>query len=342
MGTSEQLCIPVNDDDGWRAALADVPHGFAHTIECCRAVQLTTNAPTHLFSLGRGDARVVCPLSERSYEGYPDVFTPYQFSGFAGNYPADHFGEDWRSFARDRGWVSGYFAMHPGLPNDSYYDSGDCFIENDLYVIDLRQSVDQLLALMDRNRRREVREFSTAARSVVRDREVLTRFLIDEHPAFLRRVGANAAAELTPATLAALANAESTLLIGAATQGRIEAAYLFGFTRWAGDCLLNVATPEGRRHSTSLLWNGILELKARGVPLLNLGGGVRPGDSVARAKQRFGPTRVPFRSVKQVYHFELFDLLCRKARVDPHDREGYFPPYERSWHVRDTGRHDHR
>ncbi len=325
----EQSCVSVTDEAGWRSALADVPHAFAHTVECCRAIQLTTNAPTWLFVLGSGDARVACPLSERTYAGYIDVFTPYQFSGFSGSGAIERFNDHWRSFALDRGWVAGYHAMHPLLPNETYYSAADCFVQNDLYVLDLRQSADAMLSLFDRSRRRELRTYSPDDRLFACDHQALTSFLIEEYPAFLTRVGAPCA--LSPATLAAFAQAESVLLIGAATDGLVEAVYLFGYTRSAGDCLLNVATPAGRRHSTALLWRGMLELKKRGVPTLNLGGGVRRGDRVAQAKERFGPTKVPLRSVKQVYRPEVFEELCRASGTEPGHLGGYFPPYQRRW-----------
>ena len=75
--------IPVTEADEWRSALKGVPHAFAHTVECCAAIQLTTGWPTFLYVAACAGGRVVCPLTERTYGGFVDVVTPYQFSGFS-------------------------------------------------------------------------------------------------------------------------------------------------------------------------------------------------------------------------------------------------------------------
>jgi hypothetical protein len=64
--------------------------------------------------------------------------------------------------------------------------------------------------------------------------------------------------------------------------------------------------------------------------VLNLGGGIRPGDGVAQFKQRFGPKTLPLRSIKQVYQPETFSRLCGEVKADPNGRHDYFPPYRRA------------
>jgi hypothetical protein len=66
------------------------------------------------------------------------------------------------------------------------------------------------------------------------------------------------------------------------------------------------------------------------VPVLNLGGGVVPGDGIAEFKARFGTSRAPLSALAQVYQPDVFARLCADAGVDPDDRSGYFPPYRRS------------
>jgi hypothetical protein len=96
-----------------------------------------------------------------------------------------------------------------------------------------------------------------------------------------------------------------------------------------GDFMFNVPLPEGRRHAAALLWCGVNRLKSVGVPALNLGGGIREGDSLAGFKQRFGARKLPFRCLKQVYEPAAYEALCRRKNVDPDDLSGYFPPYRR-------------
>src|SRR5207253_300592 len=138
------------------------------------------------------------------------------------------------------------------------------------YLLDLECEPDDLIARFDRNRRRQLRRYEEARRDFVVERARLLAFLLETYPAFIRRVRAADSAVLSAATLTALVNAPTVEIVGAAPNGRIEAVFLFGHTPYAGDCLLNVATPVGREYTTHLLWYGILALKAKCVPLLNL------------------------------------------------------------------------
>jgi hypothetical protein len=119
------------------------------------------------------------------------------------------------------------------------------------------------------------------------------------------------------------------LALGAATpQGQLEAVTVFGYTAFAGDFLFNVSAGSGRRWSSLLLWSGALELRARGVRYLNLGGGVRRGDGIAEYKRRFGGAALPLVAAKEVYRPDIYRRLCREAGVQP-ALTGYFPPYQR-------------
>ena len=309
-----------------------VPHAFAHTVECCRAAQATTGWPTFLYSVRTATAHVVCPVSEREYDGFIDFVTPCQFSGFAGTAGSDEFRGCWRRFTQRKGAVAGYHALHPAFHSESYYDQEDCVTANNLYLLDLTPSADELLRRFDRSRRRELRDYDDRSKHLIVDREALTAFLVDTYPVFAARVGVSAANNFTPASLRAFATSPNVELVGTGTGGRVEAVFLFGFTPFVGECLLNVATLNGRQYSTLLLWYGILALKARGVPLLNLGGGVQPGDAIALAKERFGPRCVPFRSVREIYRPDIYQRLCREAGVAPGDDTGYFPAYRTRHH----------
>jgi hypothetical protein len=187
-----------------------------------------------------------------------------------------------------------------------------------------------MMRRLGRSRRYALKNYDARFREIVDDRQALLSFLIETYPSFLARVGASQVNHFTPNTLHALAELENTLWVGIGTPQHVEAVYVFGFTPHIGDCLLNVATPEGREHSTLLLWYGALELKRRNVPLLNLGGGVRRGDGVAQSKERFRAHVSPLRALKQVFQPDVYDALCQQAGVEPRDRTGYFPNYYRS------------
>ena len=130
-------------------------------------------------------------------------------------------------------------------------------------------------------------------------------------------------------TLAFLCRLNNVFMVGVGEPDRIEAVYLFAYTKDASDCLFNVPLSEGRKYAAALLWCGVNYLKSLRIPILNLGGGVREDDSVAQSKQRFGSRRKAFRCLKQVYEPETFEKLSRRANADPNDRAGYFPPYRK-------------
>ena len=162
------------------------------------------------------------------------------------------------------------------------------------------------------------------------DRAALTEFFITSYQGFTTRINASPANRFSKRTLAFLCDLDNVVMVGAGGSQSIEAVYIFGYTPYAGDCLFNVPLPEGRRHATSLLWYGVNHLKSLHIPILNLGGGVREDDSVARSKQRFGGRRLPFRCLKEVYEPGVYEKLCREVGADPKGINGYFPPYRRS------------
>jgi len=119
----------------------------------------------------------------------------------------------------------------------------------------------------------------------------------------------------------------SFFLLGAGTDDQLEAVSVFGYTRHAGDFLFNASLPGGERHSAALLWSAVHRLAELSVPVLNLGGGLSPGDSLAQFKQRFGAQRQPMYAAKMVFDAAAYADLCRRTGRDPAARQGYFPAY---------------
>ena len=117
-------------------------------------------------------------------------------------------------------------------------------------------------------------------------------------------------------------------LLGAMEAGRIIAVTVFAIQNTIADLLFNISLPEGRDATLHLsCGRELCALQTRGIPVLNMGGGVRQGDSIAQAKRHYGARVLPLRCLKQVYLPDRFAELCRGAGVDPSDRAGYFPPY---------------
>ncbi len=318
--------IPLEARAEWEQALVGIPHGLAHTWGHCRSVHLSSNLPTYLYCFEGGGVRVVCPLSERLFEGQPDIVTPYGFGGYAGTTDCPEFPEAWAEFVAREKYVCGYIGLNPVLRNESYYVPGAAHTHNSVFTLDLRPPLEHLLAALHANRRRQLREPLPAGTRIVWHPERLTAFFLASYPDFVRRAGAAPIYHFSSETLACLCSLPNVILIGAEVDGRLEAVVMFGHTPHLGDYLFGVALPEGRRHSTRLLWSGVERLRSLGIPLLNLGGGARPNDGIAEFKRRFGARELPLIGLRQIYRAEAFEALCRTAGVES-SVNGYFPPY---------------
>ncbi len=331
-----QKCIPLDSPAEWEEALKGIKYSFAHTWENCYAMQLSTGYNTYLYCFEAENIRIVCPIAERRFGNFIDIVTPYGFSGFSGNGDCSKFSHYWASFAKERGYVCGYIALNPIFENTTYFSLDEIYQPNSLYFLDLTLSSDELFTNLHRNRKRQLRNWEETVHNFVFDKSALTDFFLTNYPEFIRRVGASPANYFSRETLAFLCSLDNVFMVGAGKPEKIEAVYLFAYTAHIGDCLFNVALPEGRHHATTLLWCGLNYLKSLDIPLLNLGGGVRGNDSIAQAKQRFGSRRVTFRCLKQVYEPKIYEELCRQANADPTDMTGYFPPYRDPFSVSGT------
>jgi hypothetical protein len=321
--------IPISDRAQWEDALAGVPHAFAHTWQSCNAMSLTTDVPTYLYVYESGASRIVCPISERTFEGQTDVYTPYGFSGFTGDGDWDAMLRNWRAFARERDYVCGYFGMNPLLTQPARFDLQEVFEYNDLYVLKLGQSDEALFAALSDNRKRQLRSLAREPLIFDIDPAMSRAFLMERMNQFYELKGAGAAYRFSAATLEALLDPMHGLVVGAGDRdGReVHAASLFVFTPYIAEYFAGISIQQGRVHSAALLWRGAMELKRRGLPLLNLGGGVTRNDGIADFKERFGATKVPLYALKQVYRGDAYRQLCLRAGADPGDRTGFFPPY---------------
>lgn len=321
---SERRCIPLEERDAWDGALQEIPHGFHHTWDFADAMHQTTGFRTFLYSFCSAEGRVACAIFEREVRDYVDIATPSGLSGFVGTGSWADFASDWCHFVRKQGYVSGYVGLHPLFDGRRF--GTDPFQHNSIYVLDLRQGRDALLRRMDRNRSRQLGGWEGRANRFILDREAIGAFLSSAYEPFMLRVGARPPYLLSTA-LEGLCHSDRCIAVGVGSSRRLEAAYLFGATPYAADCLINVATDEGRKHATDLLWYGVNEYLQRKIPFLNLGGGAREDDSVARSKQRFRPQRLPLTALREIYRPKIYAELCRSAGVEARSAAEYFPAY---------------
>jgi len=322
--------IPIAQRDRWNRALIGLPHGFGHTWESCHAFWLTARLSTYLYVFEADGARIICPLMVRGGEGQPDVTTPFGFSGFAGTGNFPQFREEWLSFARSKGWVCAYIGQNPQLEPEKYWAREDFEEGQNLFWLDLRQSDTEILAKLSRGRRRPLKRWTDGADWLCTDRSEIVGFIIENHRDFFRRVGATSTYGFTEATWRALAACPNVELLGARRNGRLVATTLFGFAGRLADALFNISVPEGRDAATALMIEGARRLRGRGAEVLNMGGGVRPGDSVEASKRQFNAIEQPLLRMKQVLDSGTFAVLCHRVGTDPSAPSSYFPPYYRA------------
>jgi hypothetical protein len=321
-----QYCIPLDSQSEWKEALKGIRHSFGHTWENCYAMHLTTNLKTYLYCFEQDNIRIVCPIAEREYEGYIDVVKPFGFSGFIGNADCPEFSRHWKDFAQQRGYVCGYLGLNPIFDYSNYFDPGEIYQYNTVHVLDLTFSVAELWANLSTNRKRELRDWDNISSNLTVQRAELADFFLANYVDFFHRKGAEQFYLFRKETLTFLFSLDNILLVGGSNSGRVEAVSVFFYTPNVGEYLFNVSLPEGKKHTSALLWYGVNQLKSLGIPLLNLGGG--EGD-IGESKRRFGTKQFPLRCVKQIYQRSIYEKLCRRANADPNDTTGYFPPYEK-------------
>lgn len=290
---------------------------------------LTTGHPTYLYVSESDQSRVVCPFSERSFEGHLDIYSPYGFGGFTGGGPWEELLAGWTAFSRDRGYVCGYIGMNPLLAEPGRFEPNEVHEYNDLYVLDLRLGEEALFKNLSKNRKRQVRALRRDDADYRVEPKPARRFFLERITQFYREKRAGPAYRFSRGTLEYLLEPTDSLIVGAGSGGKVQAACLFVMTEHIAEYFAGVSTPDGRPYSANLLWLGALELMRRGIPLLNLGGGVTRGDGIAGFKERFGARKVPLYAIKQVYRDDVYDQLCRHVGANPQDRAGFFPPYRK-------------
>ncbi|MGY1688896.1 hypothetical protein [Geodermatophilus sp. SYSU D01105] len=319
--------IGVESPDEWRDALRGIAHSFAHTWDYCRAMQSYSGRPTFLYEARTTAGRFVCPIQERSFHGMADVVTPPGFSGFVGEGDSHGLWDLWRRSAQARRYVCGYLVMNPALPSTVTLPAESRRRDKHVYVMDLTASVDELHARLDQNRRRQIRNWEAVAAGLTTDRGRVTAFILDNYEAFFAGRNASSTHGLSRTSATSLAALESVFMVGADDGGEITAAAMFGCTHSGGDYLFGVSRPEGRRRSAALVWAAVLQLKAWGIPHMNLGGGLTAGDGIAAFKQRFGAARMALPVLAEVYDRAKYEELCRRAGADARSSRGYFPAY---------------
>ena len=315
--------IPTDDPSAWRSALDGIAHGFGDSWENAVANHHATGQPTFLYAYSNGACRVACPLMLRSYEGYFDIASPMGFGGFASTGECSGFREQWFAFARQSGWVCAYLSQNPALRADRIVVPEDIGGGPDLFYLNLTVDEQTLFGQISRCRRRQIIKWRADSHWLCTNRAEILAFMHTHSASFFDRVKYSGP-RLTHQAWTELAASPNVLLLGAMLEGRIVAANLFGWAGELGDAPYNISLPEGRDAAAPLMWAGANLLRQKGVKLLNMGGGARPGDGIETSKRRFNCTVMPLQRIRQVFRPQIFDRLCQMAN---HPDTEFFPPY---------------
>ncbi|MCX5848718.1 MAG: hypothetical protein NTW65_04650 [Deltaproteobacteria bacterium] len=324
-----ERCISLVNPSEWKDALKGIKHAFSHTWENCYAMHLTTGLPTYLYSIEIGESQIVCPISERTFGGYTDIFTPYGFSGFISNKHCPEFPGYWKEFVERKKYVCGYIQINPILEDSSLFYSIDSFHYNNVHILDLKLTLEELFMNLSNNRKPQLKHWDEISKKITYDKSILLDFFLNHYHNFMQSRNVSGTYNFARDTLSFLANLENVLIVGLQNLGRVEAVSLFGYSPIVGDYLFNISLPEGKVYTTALLWAGVIRLQSMGVKILNLGGGVRADDTIDLYKRRFGGKQLPLKSLKQVYNRHIYEQLCQHINADPYEKMGYFPAYQK-------------
>jgi hypothetical protein len=325
-------CIPLSERERWENALVGIEHSFFHTWTHCHAMSLTHRSPTYLFHSQAGQDRMVCPVSERTWDAHIDVYTPYGFSGVAFTGALAKHESGWLQFMKSRKYVCGFIGINPVFEQVPEFAGTRSSPYNEVFLLDLRESEAELYDNLHLNRKRQIKKWRKERRHPVLERDALTAFFLDYFDGFMASRNASSASRFSRETLSFLLESKAVFLVGAGSERRVEAVSVFAHTPFAGEYLFNIALPDGRHHTASLIWSAMLRLKDMGVPWLNLGGGIRINDSLAAFKERFGAQKRPLKCLRQVYDRDAYRQLCEQAAVEPVQEAGYFPAFRRASH----------
>lgn len=315
--------LPTSEERAWRLALDGLAQAFNHSLEANRAFEASTGLEVVLLVCEGATFRAACPLALRQYRGHRDVFTPPGFCGFASGGAMPDFAAVWSAAGQAFGWVCGYVQMHPMLP--SVMPTPEPADPRVAYVLDLRQSSDELLRRMSQSRRRQCLRPMLAGTELRLSKEGAGAFLAREAPAFFAARQASPLMMLSPRGWDEVLASPDCIAVQALVDGDLHAVSLFGAVNTVADYLYNVSTPHGQAYSANLIWHAVAALKAKGVTSLNLGGGIRALDAIAEFKRRFGPDELSIPAIRTVFDQPLYDRLHLESGVSA--ATAYFPAY---------------
>ena len=321
-----QELIPLSDKYAWEDCLYGTPHSFSHTWLSNYAMHLSTGYITYLYHYTEGNEHVICPLAEREFNGYKDIVTPYGFSGFTAGSASPEFYSLWKAFMKEQGYICAYinqdpFQEFPQLPEQERSDN-----PHYLYAIELYKGELEAFNNLSQNRKRQLKNFEQVKAEIVTDKKVLAEFFLSNYHESMLSSNASPVYMFSAKTLENIIASENTSLFGYMKDSTVLAVSVFAEGTWNADYLFNVSLSDGKAFGSHLIWQAVVHYIEKGKRLLNLGGGVKPGDNLEEFKMRFGGIRKPLRPMREIFNADIYNKLCVEAGVEV-ENSNYFPAY---------------
>lgn len=323
----QQSFISLENRAAWESHLQDIPHGPAHLWSYNAAIFESSHLPTFLYAASAQGFKAACSIAVREKFGKKDIVTPYGFGGFVSSGQYSNFADSWSHFISKEGFVCGYIAVHPLFGQKSFFNKQECSVSSHIYMLNLDQPLEAIQQQFAKVHRYELRQWQKSNVTIVTDKSRLINCFPLLYRQTLERVNAASVYHFSAETLMSVIESNNTIAVGAEMNNTIEAISLFIHSSFGAEYFLNAATENGRVHTRGLLWTGMELLKKLGIPILNLGGGIKPGDDLDNFKRRFGGVPYACNIVKQIYNRDFFEDICQKAGVFGQTKNAYFPPY---------------
>ena len=333
-GSGSTQLIALAEAARWGAELESMPHAFGHRPEYAAASARVTGLEPMLWSHRGAQGRAVCVVAQREAPGGFDIVSPLGFAGFAIAGAVPGLDAAWTQDWRERGAIAGYLQLSPFETPAAWrglLPGLEPWLQpaQDCWCWDLRPGPERLFADMAKKHRQLLQKWQREGAELVHDQQELRAAFPELFADLLRWQPLPALYRYDARALAELENAPGVLYVGArGDDGAIEAVTIFLYAGNRADGFLNAATLAGRRHSRALYWQAMLDLRAVGVEVVNLGGGIQPGDGLSEFKQRLGARRAPTLALKQVFDEGRYREACASVGVEA-SAEGYFPAWRR-------------
>ena len=267
-------------------------------------------------------AGVLYPFLVRELpEGRCDITSAY---GFGGPWGSGAWRAAFRAACAERGVVSEFVRFHPVRGNqDQAGDDVALTHVQDMVVLDVAADDEELVRRMVPQARNKLRKAirTGLAAEPSRDLERFWRMYSDA----MRALDAAPSYHFDLEYFLALDGLGDALMMLDA--GPAAALFLRG--PQAMHYFLSASTDEGRRTAATnlVIYEAMRIARDGGIPLLNLGGGLRDGDPLQAFKCSFGPGRRPYYVGSAVHDRDAYDRLSAAAGAQADER--FFPAYRR-------------